>query len=600
MSLASALSSTLSGLRATQAQMEIISGNVANADSVGYSRRVAVLNESVADGDVNGVRLGGAQRLLDVILQRELRAESGGSGYSAARAAFADRLQLLFGTPGSSSSLDALYNAFTQSLDTLTGDPSNSLARSRVLSAAGSLADSVNAIANGIQQLRMDAEQTIGSDVQRVNELLAGIQSSDAKVRASGGKDPALLDQRDAQINELSRLIDVKVAEGADGGVTLSTQAGLTLLDASGPTKLSFDGRGTLSATSLLGAATGSGVGAIVATFPGGGTADVTGQKLIRSGEIAALLEMRDTTLVDAQAQLDEFAAGLSTALSNRAVAGAPVAGGFTVDMTGVQPGNVLTVDVTTPGGSQRYSFVAASGALPSGATADPTDIETPIDFAGGMAGAASAIQAALGAGFTVTQAGGVLTIAGAGASVVNAASASITNTGASGAGPELPLFTDGGAAYTGSFETGSQKTGLSARLRLNAGLTGQDLVVYAAGTPAGDATRPTLLRDRLASAAFAFAPVGGVGAPGAPFSGTVGAFLRRVVDQQGANAASAQRLNEGQQVVQASIESRFSKASGVSVDQELSSLVQVQNAYAANARIMSAIKEMMDVLMRL
>ena len=56
----------------------------------------------------------------------------------------------------------------------------------------------------------------------------------------------------------------------------------------------------------------------------------------------------------------------------------------------------------------------------------------------------------------------------------------------------------------------------------------------------------------------------------------------------------------EGQQVVQASIESRFAAASGVSVDEELSNLIQVQNAYAANARIVSAVKEMMDLLMRI
>ena len=71
-------------------------------------------------------------------------------------------------------------------------------------------------------------------------------------------------------------------------------------------------------------------------------------------------------------------------------------------------------------------------------------------------------------------------------------------------------------------------------------------------------------------------------------------------MDTQGSNAASAQRLDEGQQVVQASIESRFSKSSGVSVDEELTNLVQIQNAYSANARLMTAIKEMMDLLMRI
>ena len=73
-----------------------------------------------------------------------------------------------------------------------------------------------------------------------------------------------------------------------------------------------------------------------------------------------------------------------------------------------------------------------------------------------------------------------------------------------------------------------------------------------------------------------------------------------QIVAVQAGNSNSAQRLDDGQKVVQASIESRFSASSGVSVDEELSNLIQVQNAYAANARIVSAVKEMMDLLMRI
>ena len=72
------------------------------------------------------------------------------------------------------------------------------------------------------------------------------------------------------------------------------------------------------------------------------------------------------------------------------------------------------------------------------------------------------------------------------------------------------------------------------------------------------------------------------------------------MVGAQGEVAASAKRLDEGQKVVQSSIESRYSEATGVNIDTELTNLVQLQNAYSANARIMSAIKEMMDLLMRI
>ncbi len=585
--------------------MEVVSGNIANADSAGYTRRVAVLQEIGGPAGVNGVRLNGVQRLLDTILQRELRTESAGSGYAATRTAFADRAESLFGKPGGAYSLDSVLNDFNKSLQSLAADPGSSLTRAGVLTAAGSLARELNSVSNGIQELRTTAEQAIGADVTRINELLNGIAASDRKVAETYGKNPALLDQRDAQINELSKLIDVRVSDRGNGTIALSTQAGLSLFDGGVVTKLSFDARGALDPTSLYSTGAGRGVGTITASFSGGGTVDVIGQGMIRSGEIAALIEMRDKVLVEAQAQVDELAASLATALSNRTVTGAvsaaatPVA---TIDLNALQPGNVFTLGVTNGGTSQTYSFVSTTaGGLPANATPDPNDIEVAIPFGSGAAGAAAAMQTALGAGYTVTQTAGVFSIAGnGGTTVVNSASASVTTTSFTGNGVELPLFSDGSKIYSGSFDNGSQKVGLAGRLTVNPAIKPADLVQYTATTPAGDTARADFIRNAIGSSQITFSPATGIGAANAPFTGTVSSFLRRVVDMQGANAASAQRLDEGQQVVQASIESRFAKASGVSVDEELTNLVQIQNAYSANARLMTAIKEMMDLLMRM
>ena len=75
--------------------------------------------------------------------------------------------------------------------------------------------------------------------------------------------------------------------------------------------------------------------------------------------------------------------------------------------------------------------------------------------------------------------------------------------------------------------------------------------------------------------------------------------FVQRVVSSQGQAVEAAKRLDEGQQVALASIQSRFQTTSQVNVDQEMSMLIELQTAYAANARIISTMKEMMDVLMR-
>ena len=62
----------------------------------------------------------------------------------------------------------------------------------------------------------------------------------------------------------------------------------------------------------------------------------------------------------------------------------------------------------------------------------------------------------------------------------------------------------------------------------------------------------------------------------------------------------AAARLDEGQSVALAAIESRFAETSGVNIDQEMAQLVTLQMAYGANARVMTAVRDMMDMLMRM
>ncbi len=396
------------------------------------------------------MRLDGVGRALDEILQRELRTETSGSGYTAVRARFTDRLQALYGQPGSATSLTGVLDAFTRSLQALVDDPASSIARAGVLSAAKSLSGSIVSASRGVQDLRTQTEQSLSSAVTRINELLGGIASADQRVAATLGREPALLDQRDALINELSQLIDVRVQKNDDGSVSLSTQAGLRLYGAGLAATFSFDARGTLGPGSSYTTGSDRTVGTIMVSN-GGPPIDAIAQGMIRSGEVAALIELRDRTLVEAQAQLDELAAGLATALSNRTQAGTATAGGFDVDLTGLQAGNVVTLTATVGGTARTYSIIRvdAGGSLPANATPDPNDIEIAVPFGGGMAAAASALDAALGAGFTVSSpSGNTLRIVddGTPGTSVTGLSASITNTALTGAGPELPLFTDAGS----------------------------------------------------------------------------------------------------------------------------------------------------------
>ena len=68
----------------------------------------------------------------------------------------------------------------------------------------------------------------------------------------------------------------------------------------------------------------------------------------------------------------------------------------------------------------------------------------------------------------------------------------------------------------------------------------------------------------------------------------------------QGEAASNASNLAQGQDVVVNALKQRFSDDSGVNVDQEMAYLIQLQTAYGANARVMTAVRDMIDELLKM
>ncbi len=64
--------------------------------------------------------------------------------------------------------------------------------------------------------------------------------------------------------------------------------------------------------------------------------------------------------------------------------------------------------------------------------------------------------------------------------------------------------------------------------------------------------------------------------------------------------AASAKQVAEGQEAVVTQLQARFDSVAAVNIDEEMTLLVQLQTAYGANARVMSAVREMLDMLQKM
>ncbi len=622
MGLSQALGAAASGLRVTQSSLSLVAGNVANQGTPGYVRKTAVQVSTLVGDFGVGVRSTAVSRELDAYTQRQLRVESSGGNYADVKADFYQRLQDIYGQPGSSTALETVFNNFTGALQSLSASPDSASARYGVVNAAQVLAQQLNGMSADIQGLRTDAEQALSDSVTlantamqqiaRINQQLAGTTTQDASTAG-------LLDQRDAYIDQLASLMDVRVVASDRNQVNIFTTSGTQLVGPSAAT-LKFDAKGTLTPDAQWSADPSQrAVGTISLVTATGGAVDLVASGAFRSGKIAAYLEMRDQILPQAQAQLDQIASAMSRSLSDKTTDGTAVTiaprKGFDADLSALLPGNTvdLTYTDTATNTAHKVTIVRVDdpNALPlaDNATANGNDKVVGVYFGNGMASVVAQLNSALGStGLQFSNPTGMTLRAlddGSNNRIdINAMSTTATLTSLTSGGPEMPMFTDGTGVFTGAISANSnQTTGFSSRIAINPALIADPsrLTVFSTSplTAAGDPTRANFLLDQLTNASFDYAPEAGVGTASAPFSGTLDSYIRQMTSQQGEAANAADSLKQGQDIVVNTLQQRFADQSGVNIDEEMTRLLNLQMAYGANARVMTTVRDLLDLLLK-
>jgi flagellar hook-associated protein 1 FlgK len=625
MGLSQALSTAMSGLRATQASLALVSANVANAETPGYTKKTVNQVAGTTGEFGSSVLINGVNRQLDQYLQTQLRTETSGASYADVRSSYLANLQNVYGNPDESGTIEAAFNNMLTAFQGLSTSPDSQSARIGAVNAAQTMAQQLNATTQGIQNLRANAETGINDSVITANNAMAQIAAINNQLQNNGQTDAAtasLLDQRDQYIDQLSQLMDIRTVTNNLNQVTVFTNSGVQLVGTEA-SKLSFNPQGTVTPNTLYNTnPTKSNVGTITINFPHGGSYDLVSTNSIRSGKIAAFLELRDNTLVKAQAQIDQFAASMSSALSDKTTDGtaAPASvlpqAGYDLDLTGLQSGNVIHVTYkdNSTGATHNLSIVRVDDPsvlpLSNTATVDPNDEVLGVNFASGMGSVVSQLNAALGPTANLqfsNPSGSTLRVLDDGApnrSDVTAASVTSTVSSLTGGSAQLPLFTDNGGLYSGAITAnGSEMTGLAARISINTALLGDPsrTIVYSTSplTAAGDTTRSDFILTQLSTGTYRYSPQTGIGTTGAPFTGTLTNFAKQFISQQGEAATAAKQLADGQDVVLNTLQNKMSQTSGVNIDDEMAHLLALQNAYSANARVMSSIKQMYDTLIQ-
>jgi flagellar hook-associated protein 1 FlgK len=622
MSLGSALAIAMAGLRANQAGLSIVSSNVANAQTPGYvaegTNQVEVLS-----GDLGAsVRVTGVNRQLDQYVQTQLRTETSGGAYADQMASVLTQLQSVYGTPGQAGSLEAAYSNFTTAVQALSTTSGSSSSQITAVTAAQNLAQQLNATTQGIQTLRTNAEQDLGISVSQANAAMTKIAQINTQLQGMNPTDPTaatLMDQRDQAVDQLSQLMDIRVSSTGNNQTSVYTSSGVELVGTQAST-LTFNSQGTLNANSQWNSNPAiSSAGTLTIKLANGATMDMIANKSISSGQIAADLTLRDKTLVQAQNQVDQMAASMSSALSDKTTAGtaAPAAlapkAGFDLDLSNVLPGNSVNLTYTDTATNTQHTVTVVRvddpAALPlSNAGSPPNSQVIGVNFTGGIASVVSQLNAALGGAnlqFS-NPSGSTLRVvdSGTGVATVNTASVTATASSLANGNAQLPLFTDSNSLYTGAItSTGSQLMGYAGRITVNAALLSDPskLTVYntSPATQAGDTTRSDFLYSQLTTGTFTYSPKTGLGSTATPFKGTLTSYMQQFLSLQSNASTSATQLQQGQDVVVNALQQKMKATSGVNIDTEMANLIALQNTYSANAHVMSVVQTMMSTLMQ-
>jgi len=312
MSLTSALSIATGGLANIEHQLALVSQNVANASTPGYSTEVGTQQALTEAGIGMGVRTGATTRMTDATLQAQTQAQAAAVAGLTTQQTALRALDAIQGTPGQGDDLPSLLGNLGNQFSTLLNQPDNQTAQSAVVGAASTLASGINALSNAYTAQRDTAQGNLVSEVASTNQSLSQIGTLSDQImtlKALGQSTADLENQRDAAVNTLSGLLNVKTLPSPNGDLLVITTAGLTLPTHGAPVGASGGASGPFSIANAN-AAPG-------ASYPGGtlpglilSGQDVTGQ--VQGGQLGANIALRDTTLPTYQAELDEFSQSLA------------------------------------------------------------------------------------------------------------------------------------------------------------------------------------------------------------------------------------------------------------------------------------------------
>lgn len=319
-----------SGLNAAQIALNVTAQNIANVNTIGYSRQEAMMGSLSGFGRLDngmGVEVTGVRRITDdyLVSQHWRSRSSTGASYSFHQ--YINTTEQLLGSESMNiaKGLDSFFASLSAALDS----PETPAQRSQIVSSAGALANRFGQLNESMLTQEKQIDDQLNSTVSQVNSYLKQVAELNTQIseQASKGVNTSVLeDSREQIVRELSTFMEVRVNRQSDGSFSLSLPQGQPLVLA-----------GSSSTLSLAGDSLSLSFGPQSFDVP-----------KLHGGSLAGVLEYRTTVLRPLRDELNQIAKKLADDFNAKQSGG--------VDLHGNPGKSLFTYDPLNPSGTLKIA----------------------------------------------------------------------------------------------------------------------------------------------------------------------------------------------------------------------------------------------------
>lgn len=236
MTLISAMNPGLSGILASQKNVEVTGNNIANVNTPGYSRQTAPQSPA-ATVNIRGLNIGQGveikevRREYDRFVAGQLRDQNSLLGEESAKSGPLAELERVFGI--GKEALAGEIEGFFGAWHDLAENPSGSVERERVLYEGENLLDSFAHTETELARITQNINHSLKAEVNDINHRLrevARLNRSIKQKEALGYAAHTDRDARDLAVKELSGMMGVQQFDSGEGQVGLQLPGGISLV----------------------------------------------------------------------------------------------------------------------------------------------------------------------------------------------------------------------------------------------------------------------------------------------------------------------------------------------------------------------------------